>query len=45
MFISYSLVRNHGGDIELDSAPGAGFRVHITLPAATPAAATGGGGG
>ena len=34
MFISYSIVQNHGGEIALDSAPGLGFRVHIALPAA-----------
>ena len=34
MFISYSIVRNHGGDIALASTPGRGFFVHITLPAA-----------
>lgn len=32
MFISYSIVRNHGGSMAVDSAPGAGFRVTITLP-------------
>jgi two-component system NtrC family sensor kinase len=36
MFISYSIIRNHGGEIELESAPGRGFRVRITLPAAPP---------
>ena len=34
MFISYSIVKNHGGDMELDSAKGQGFRVRIRLPAA-----------
>jgi signal transduction histidine kinase len=37
MFISYSIVRNHGGSLSVDSAPGAGFRVTIVLPG--PAAA------
>ncbi|HLQ38692.1 MAG TPA: HAMP domain-containing sensor histidine kinase, partial [Planctomycetota bacterium] len=36
LFICYSIVHNHGGEIELDSAPGKGFRVHITLPAVPP---------
>ncbi|MSR37230.1 MAG: HAMP domain-containing histidine kinase [Planctomycetes bacterium] len=34
MFISYSIVRNHGGDLTLDSALGQGFRVRLTLPMA-----------
>ena len=34
MFISYSIVQNHGGEMRVDSAPGQGFRVHIVLPAA-----------
>ena len=32
MFISYSIVRNHGGEMEVDSAPGQGFRTTIRLP-------------
>jgi two-component system NtrC family sensor kinase len=36
MFISYSIVRNHGGEITLDSAPGQGFRVLLVLPPAGP---------
>ncbi len=32
MFISYSIVANHGGSIELDSDVGQGFRVRIVLP-------------
>jgi hypothetical protein len=35
MFISYSIVQNHGGEIAVDSRPGEGFRVHIVLPVAT----------
>jgi signal transduction histidine kinase len=34
MFICYSIVQNHGGEIRVDSRPGDGFRVHIVLPAA-----------
>jgi signal transduction histidine kinase len=34
MFISYSIIKNHGGEMELGSAPGQGFRVRIRLPAA-----------
>jgi two-component system NtrC family sensor kinase len=37
MFISYSIVRNHGGEMTLDSAPGRGFRVLLVLPPAGPA--------
>jgi signal transduction histidine kinase len=32
MFISHSIIENHGGRIELDSDVGAGFRVRIVLP-------------
>lgn len=34
MFISYSIVRNHGGTMTVDSVKGAGFTVAITLPRA-----------
>ena len=34
MFISYSIVQNHGGDMRVESRPGHGFTVHVTLPAA-----------
>ncbi|MCA3009865.1 MAG: HAMP domain-containing protein [Phycisphaerales bacterium] len=34
MFICYSIVHNHGGEIAVDSRPGAGFHVRIELPAA-----------
>jgi signal transduction histidine kinase len=34
MFICYSIVQNHGGEITVDSRPGAGFHVRIELPAA-----------
>ena len=36
MFISYSIVRNHGGEMTLDSAKGQGFRVRLSLPQAPP---------
>jgi signal transduction histidine kinase len=32
MFISYSIVRNHGGTMEIESAPGRGFATTIRLP-------------
>jgi signal transduction histidine kinase len=32
MFISYSIVRNHGGTLEVDSDPGAGFRATLSMP-------------
>jgi len=34
MFISYSIVQNHGGSMRIESKPGEGFRVFIELPAA-----------
>ncbi len=34
LFICFSIVRNHGGEITVDSKPGEGFRVHIVLPQA-----------
>ena len=34
MFISYSIVQNHGGAMRIDSTPGAGFCTHIDLPVA-----------
>jgi signal transduction histidine kinase len=38
LFISYSIVRNHGGEMVVDSAPGRGFRVLVVLPPAAGAA-------
>lgn len=35
LFICYSIVQNHGGEITVDSRPGEGFHVHIVLPAAS----------
>jgi signal transduction histidine kinase len=37
MFICYSIVQNHGGEISVDSRPGEGFHVHIVLPLASAA--------
>ena len=34
MFISYSIVQNHGGAMRIESKPGAGFRVYVDLPSA-----------
>jgi len=34
MFISYSIVQNHGGSLTIDSAEGAGFQTTIELPIA-----------
>ena len=39
--IAASIVRNHGGQINLDSAPGKGTTATVIWPVATPAAATG----
>lgn len=33
MFISYSIVHNHGGEMTVDSEPGKGFEVDVRLPA------------
>ncbi len=33
MFISYSIVQNHGGTMQIESAPGQGFCTRIELPA------------
>ncbi len=44
LFICYSIVQNHGGEIAVDSRPGEGFHVTLRLPmsaAATPPAAGG----
>ena len=34
MFISYSIIHNHGGTMTVDSEVGAGFQVEIRLPRA-----------
>ena len=34
LFICFSIVRNHGGEITVDSRKGEGFRVHVVLPQA-----------
>jgi len=36
LFISYSIVKNHGGDLEVVSRPGEGFSVRIRLPVGSP---------
>ena len=32
LFISYSIIQNHGGEMQLGSRPGEGFHVEIRLP-------------
>jgi signal transduction histidine kinase len=32
LFISYQIVRNHGGEFGIESAPGQGTRVSVRLP-------------
>ena len=32
LFSSRQIVREHGGDIEIDSTPGKGTRLRVTLP-------------
>lgn len=34
--VSYGIVREHGGDIEVHSQPGAGTRFHLSFPESTP---------
>jgi signal transduction histidine kinase len=34
LFICYSIVQNHGGEITVETEPGRGFRVRLVLPAA-----------
>ncbi|MGH9559196.1 MAG: ATP-binding protein, partial [Bryobacteraceae bacterium] len=34
--VSYGIVREHGGDIEVESKPGAGARFHLSFPEAMP---------
>ncbi|HEB53532.1 MAG TPA: HAMP domain-containing histidine kinase [bacterium] len=41
MFISYSIVQNHGGTMRVESRPGEGFRTIIELPQAPGAAGAG----
>ncbi len=36
LFISYSIIRNHGGELRVNSRPGEGFTVRLVLPAAPP---------
>jgi len=32
MALTYGIIRDHGGSIEVESAPGAGTEVRITFP-------------
>src|SRR5207302_5625398 len=36
LFVSYGLVTQHGGEIEVVSAPGAGTTLHLRFPAVAP---------
>ena len=42
MFISYSIIKNHGGDMEIESSPGAGFKTRISMPVSNHLDAQGG---
>ena len=36
MSVSYGIIKSHGGDISVESAPGEGAAFHITLPVEPP---------
>ncbi|MEE9217609.1 MAG: response regulator [Acidobacteriota bacterium] len=38
--VSYSVVRSHGGEIHIDSAPGGGARIILDLPVLSPGSST-----